>query len=251
MKKVLVCLLLVLLAACGSTSKIPRQNLEKGVAYRRDMMINVNGKTFEGMGVIDSADLYNFHVETRGEIDLFILSSCNRDWTKEKAWNVKMKVKSGLFNWGRKLVDKKREIKFDYEPIEEIERTYCPIWLAGAEEKKGRHSWGFIDFRTADMILPARLECNGEVLNSKGVAACQSRTTLTQVVEFESEMLLDSYNAANSECKLEIDRGNRFEFQIRPGNCVYRFARIREPNLEYRLTTYGYRKILIRQAGEK
>jgi len=245
MKRYIISFILLFLFSCSSVTT--KQVLKEGTFYRRDMIIRVNDKAFEGMGVVESSSKYNFHVEARGEIDLFIFSSCNRDWTKEKAWNVTMKVKKGMFR-KRKLVDKKREIKFDYAPIETIERTYCPVRLSGVEEKKGRHSWGFIDFKTKDMILPARLECNGEASQVEGVAVCQSRAGLTQVIYFDNEMIVESDKL---KCKLPTDIGTRFEFQIPKGNCVYRFMRIKDPNLEFRLTTYGYEKILIRQVGEK
>ena len=207
------------------------------------MIVSVNDISFEGMGVVQSADKYEFHIEARGDLDMFILSSCNRDWTKEKAWNVKKKVKSGLFGWGRKLKNQTREIKFEYEPIEEIERTYCPIWFGGYEKEKGRHSWAFVDFRTADLILPARLECNGEVENIKGVGVCQSRKGKTQVIEFEDEMVV----SPETRCDIGDNRGTRFEFTLKSDFCVYRFKRLRSPHLEFRLTTFGYDKILIRE----
>jgi len=246
MKIIAVALFLLTLLISCSTRTI-NQKLEKDVFYRRDMIVKVNGKSFEGMGVVDSAKKYSFHIEARGELDLFIFSSCNRDWTKERAWNIKTKVKSGLFGWGRKLVDKKREIQFPYTPIREVEANYCPVWLSGAEIKRERHSWGFVDFRPAWMVLPARLECNGEVLNPRGVAVCQSREGLTQILKFKDEMLVEG---DKEKCQMPSDRGSKFEFQIPYGDCVFRFLRVKKPHHEFRLTTYGYRKILIRQIGD-
>ncbi len=236
-------LIILFLVSCSGLQIPVQQDLQKNTNYRRDMIVTVNNNSFEGMGVVKSSNLYKFHVETRGDLDMFILSSCNRDWTKEKAWNVKKKVKSGLFGWGRKIKDKTREVKFDYRPITDIEKTYCPIWLGGYEKVKGRHSWAFIDFRTPDMSLPARLECNGEATAEKGVGVCQSRTGKTQVIKFSDEMVV----SPDARCDLGNNRGIRFEFELKSDFCVYRFKRIRRPHLEFRLTTFGYDKILIRQ----
>jgi len=211
--------------------------------YKRDMIITANGKTFEGMGVVPSAEKYEFHIESRGKLDMFLLSSCNRDWVKEKAWNVKKTVSSGLFGWSRKIKDQTREITFSYTPINEIERGYCPIWLGGFEKKQGRHSWGFIDFKDTMMNLPAKIECNGEVRSAKGVGVCQSRVGKIQAIEFWEEMVV----SPDTECSLGKMRGRRFEFELKPNYCTYLFKRIKEPQLEFRLTTFGYDKILVRE----
>jgi len=236
---------LITVSSCSVFKPNQSQNpaLNTAVEYRKDMLITVNGTTFEGMGVVEAAPTYNFHVESRGQLDMFLFSSCNREWMKERAWNVQKKVSSGLFGWGRKLKDQTKEVTFQYTPIEQIEKTYCPVFLAGADKDKGKHSWGFVDFRTLNMTLPARLECNGEIENSIGVGICQSRKGKTQVIEFAEEVIV----SPDGSCELGLNRGKRFEF-ILPGNlCVYRFMRIKLPYLEFRLTTFGYDSIPIRQ----
>ena len=243
MKTLTPLLFLALLSSCSVLRPAENPGLDVDVLYRKDMIITVNGETFEGMGTVDAAKTYNFNVEAVGQLDMFLFSSCNREWMKERAWNVKRKVKSGLFGWGRKLRDQVKEIIFPYTPIAEIEQTYCPVSLYAAEKSPGRHSWGFVDFRTPNFVLPAELQCNGEVLSIKGVGVCQSRKGKTQVIKFTDEVVVPS----SSSCPMPTERGTSFEFTLPRGECVYSFTRIKRPHLEFRLTTYGYDKIPMRQ----
>ena len=234
---------ILFLVSCSIIGPSQNPGLKTHLEYRKDMLITVNGKSFEGIGVVESADIYNFHIESRGQLDMFLFASCNREWMKERAWNVKKKVKTRLFNWGRKLKERVKEVQFEYRPIGEIEKTYCPVYMSGAEKKKEGHSWGFVDFRTPDLVLPAVIQCNGEISNIVGAGVCQSRKGKTQVIQFNDEMVV----SPDASCALEGNRGTRFEFLLSRGLCVYRFTRIKRPHLVFRLTTFGYDKIPIRQ----
>lgn len=213
------------------------QNLETKNFYRRDMVIN--GR--EGVAVLALSDKVSFHIEARGNLDLFTMVTCNQSQTKEKAWNVKQKVRSGLFGWGRKLVDKQREIKFEYRPNELEKDGYCPIEFGGYEKDKGRHSWGFVDFQTPDATLPATLLCNGERIASKGVSICQSRAGLIQRIKFAEAVKV----FPDVACNIGQTEGVVFEFELPRGQCVFRF-RSTVTGREHRLTTLGFEKILIR-----
>lgn len=205
------------------------------------MLLEVNGVSGEGVLVVPKADSYYFEVEARGDLDLFILTSCNRDWIKEKGWHVSYKKR--FLGWGKRKIEDKRKVEFFYTPDEIEKNGTCPVWLGGFEESKGRHSWGFVDFKSDTETLDAKVFCNGETLNEKGVSICQSRKGLIQGIRFETEVVV----APDPECDLGSNRGTYFEFPISRGECTYIFRTIKKPREEHRLTTIGYENILIRE----
>lgn len=225
------------LTAC-STAHI-NQELKPGIHYKRDMILEVDGFQGEGVLVIPLKEIHKFHVEARGELDLFTMTTCHREWTKEKAWNVKRK--SGLFGWGRKIV--KNEVNFDLS-LNQLEKSdFCLIELGGYERDKGRHSWAIIDVRSEMTTLPATVNCNGSQYQSEGVTVCQSRAELIQSISFAVEVL----TSPDKGCDLPSERGMIFEFPIKKGKCSYAFIETKAPHREHRMTTFGYEKILIRE----
>ena len=217
------------------------QKLTPGTHYKRDMILEVDGYQGEGLLVVPEKPVHKFHVEARGELDLFTLTTCHREWTKEKAWNVKKK--SGLFGWGRKIMKREVEFPLSLNPLERSD--YCLTELGGYEKDKGRHSWAMVDYQPSDLskFLPAFVQCNGSGRNYSGVSMCQSRKGLIQSIEFTEDMLVDP----DPECRGPKGQGRKFEFQLPEGKCVYLFVEKSEPHREHRLTTFGYEQILIRE----
>lgn len=237
-KNTVIFFFLLCLFGCDlfNPSKV-NQKLEVKSFYKRDMVINGH----EGVAVLPLKEKIEFHIEARGALDLFTMVTCNQSQTKERAWNVKQRVRSGLFGWRRKLIDNQREIKFEYQPNELEKDGYCPIEFGGYEKDQGRHSWGFVDFQTPDATLPATLLCNGEVIKSLGVSICQSRQGLVQKITFAEEAVV----APDKECDIGQRTGKSFEFRIPPRQCVFRFRSIKTGR-DHRLTTLGFKEILIR-----
>lgn len=238
-KLILLLFLLIMVQFMSSCSTIPdvKQNLETNKFYKRDMVITVNGVTVEGVGVFKQAEVYNFEVEARGDLDLFVLESCHRSMEKEKAWNVKKEVRRGL--WKKKITDK-RSVKFTYIPTE-VEMGYCPIRLGGYEKNLGRHSWGFVDFEDSVDNLVADLRCNGDFEETRGSSVCQSRRGFIQEIEFERKVLVDS----SPECMKDLPKeGTKFQISLPLGECVFVFMNKKG---SHRLTTLGYEDILIRE----
>ena len=221
----------------------PNQILDPALIYKRDMILEINGKVGVGTLVVPLADKYDVEVVSSGALDMFTVETCHRSWEKQKAWNV-VEKKSFLF-WSRKI-EKKNEVKFEYSPSKKFEAyEYCPMRLGGYEIEMGRNSWAFIDFETPDAKLPAIIKCDGHVYNSNGVSICQSRKGLIQSIEFDNEVVV----LPEPGCEIETDSGKIFEYQINPGRCVYAFKQ-KNGDLVHRLTTIGYEGVLIRR-GDK
>lgn len=232
---VVILYLISLLTGC---SEIPvNQNLNPDTFYRRDMVLEVDGIKGDGTMVAPYKTEHSFKVVSAGDLDLFTLETCHRDWTKERAW--KVVTKKRLF-W-KKKIEKKREVDFTYKPTE-LEKGYCPIKLGGYDKSNGRHSWAFIDFKTPGETLQADVQCNGDQYKSTGVSVCQSRKGLKQVITFP--VVVQVKPAAN--CSLGKVEGKVFKFNIAGGRCVYAFMEKGGARRVHRLTTLGYESILIR-----
>jgi hypothetical protein len=214
------------------------QDLKPEVFYKRDMLITVNGLSAEGALVAPASDKYEVHVEARGDLDLFVMRSCHKEESKEKAWNVKTKVKSGLFGWGSKIIDQKREVNFTLY-LNELEKEDCPIELGGFEQNGGRHSWGVIDFESPKYQVKAAVLCNGNEVQANGNFICQSRNGLFQKIKFASPMKV----APSNSCGF-IGEGLEFETKLPLGSCV---AIFKGDNKLFKFSGIGYEAILIRE----
>jgi len=234
-------LFIIFLAGCSSLVTEPSQQLDPNTLYKRDMIVTVNGVTFEGVGVAPMLDVNQFHIIARGDLNLFVMSTCHRETTKESAWNVQTTVPDGLFGWGSKKVDSTREATFSYKPVVGIEDGIaCPLELSGFD-KAGRHSWAFVDFVTKDMTLPGKIGCNGASRDFVGVEACQSRSGLYQTIDFPVPVMV----SPDRGCELPAQDSGRFKFPVNKGKCVYIFKEVKGPRLA-RITTIGYESILVR-----
>lgn len=225
-------LLFCFLSALAACISVP-QKLDPKVFYKRDMQLKVNGHQGEGVVVAPHAAQYQVAVEAAGSLDLFTFTTCHREQTKENA---------GERGWFSDRT--KREFTFMPTTLESNEFS-CPAQLGGYERKKGRHSWGFIEFESPKLTLPALVNCNGSSHNARGVSVCQSKIGLIQEIVF-SEPVLWSEN--NSCLKLESKDSKTFRFKMPKGSCVFRFlAKDGDKEKWHRLTTIGYEKILIRE----
>ena len=237
-------LILLFLTGCITLKGFePRQQLSSKDFYRRDMIVEVNGLVIEGAGVVPKAKFYKISVEARGNLDLFIMNTCHKEETKERAWNVKKKVKSGLFGWGKKTIDEKNKINFIYTPDPKMENSGdCAMELRGIEIMKGRHSFAFLEFESELDKIQAVSRCNGRSPKANGVAVCQSRHGLKQMLEF-TEVVKPSTDAA--KCGFT---GNKktYEYKLSKGKCLAIFKG-QTTGQTFKVVTLGYEKILIRK----
>lgn len=217
------------LAGCAS---LQPQKLDPAAFYKRDMRIEVNGHVGDGVLVVPKSAKYKFEIHAKGKLDLFTFTTCHREYTKEKAGE------SGWFG-------NSRLVETEYSPVKPMETDEaCPVLLGGYEQKRGRHSWAFVDFETDTHKLPAQVTCNGSVYNSRGVTACQSKVGLIQLIIF-SVPVVWSKKGKCGELSNPTDK-KTFRFRIKKNRCVYEFKEAGGARW-HRLTTIGYEKILIRE----
>ena len=202
------------------------------VFYKRDMILEVNG--FKGLGhlTVPQSTEYDFEVEARGDLDLFVLSSCHRVIALEEAGGT-------IFN--------KKKVKLRYVPAPGIEDHACPVVLEGYEVDKSRHSWGWVQFQEKETQLLAKVRCNGKESTFKGVSSCQSQAGTIQEISFEHPVLVDWGEGCS---KPHVIDDKNFRITLSPEICIYGFLRKGmkpESDQVHRLTTLGFEKIMIRK----
>ena len=151
--KILISVLFIL-SSCGSLIKFDPTQIDPKKKYRKDMIVTVDGVVYEGFGVLPQKSTpYKFHVEARGDLDLFTLGTCVKELPKEKAWgNVKTKVPF-LF-WNREITSK-REVEFEYSRDDlERRKSICRMELVGINATLGKHSFATFDFESPDYESP-------------------------------------------------------------------------------------------------
>lgn len=228
--KLLLWILFLLTGCVSQQTNFSDENF-KNSFYKKDMKIAVNGFKSTGTLVVPKANMYNFEFESYGDLDLFTFTTCHREISKEEAGE------RGIFG-------NKKKTKVPYLP-NSMEYTACPIDVGGYDADKGRHSWGFITVETEKHQLPANVQCNGEVYNSRGTTVCQARSGLVQSLEFEAEVVFVLDKSCN-DLKFTY-KDKLFTYTMNRGTCVHYFKEIKAPNRIHELTTFGYEKILIRK----
>lgn len=226
---------LVVIQSC-STDQMPVVKSE--IIYKKDMVISHAGISYVGVAVLPEMASYDLHIAAKGDLDLFTFTNCHRDENSENAWNVTETRRNFLF---RKTTEKKKEIKLTFKPTALESSGFCPVFIGGFEELKGRHSWGLIDFESSVNKLQAGVECNGETKVATGVSVCQSKTGLIQRIQFGVHVRV----SPDPECAIGKTEGEIFEFEIKKGQCVYAF--MSDAGEIHRLTTFGYEQVLIRK----
>jgi len=231
----------LIMSIYGCSSSIPvTQKLDMEKYYQRDMVVTVNGITEEGYLAVPFAAKYDFLVEAKGDLDVFIMSTCHKEEKKEKAWNVTTTIRSGLFGWGKKVIDQKNKVTFTYYPNKNLEDDgNCSMELRGIEKILGRNSWAFIDFESSIFKLHGTLQCNGRDFSINGVGVCQSRMGLKQALIFDEEV-----HPATNTCGFKGD-ATRYEVGLVRGPCLTMFIGKTSHN-RMKVTTIGYEDILIR-----
>jgi len=232
---------MIFLVGCSSLFPDSKYSYDPNTAYRRDMLITVDGKTYEGMAVVPfkPTGAYDITVEARGDLDLFTLATCAKFLQKESAWgNVKTVIDMGL--WDRKIVDK-RKVQFFYQQNNlEREKNFCYVYLQGLDKEHGKHSEAAFDIIDPQHTLPAWINCGTESGSRPGVWACQLAQDMFTKVVFDVDVWMES------DCEKGVVKGplKVWEWQVKKGDCRYFFQT--KDGKKYRYWAYGFEQTLIR-----
>ena len=220
--------ILLLISGCDLV-----QQTNPDVFYRRDAVIRYGGREYLGVAVLPRSAKYDLEIEFPGNLDLFTLRTCHREFTQED-------FKSG--GWFSR---KGNNVKISYVPQDGLEAPiYCPVELSGFDSERGRNGWGFIDFESDTEKLSGLVKCNGKRQVFNGVSVCQTLAGLMQSIVFPVKV-----QTAESDCfKPETLDQMTYTIHAPVGRCVYVFREMEGEKRFHRFTTIGYQSILVRKA---
>lgn len=213
-----VLLIFLLIASCTSVQK-----LDENTAYKKDIIVHVNGAKLLGVGVVSKAEIYRIQVNSHGNLDVLTFNSCHRETVFEKV-STKKKF------WRK---DKKKFV-FNYTPTTTIEAK-CPLEF-GAYDTKGRHGWAYLVLDREG--LASTTYCNGEKRENGGVSICQSKAGLEQIIEFKEDVKYLSTCGHKGNSKT-------ITYEIEKGFCYFSFKS--KAGKIHDHVAYGYEKFILRK----
>lgn len=240
MKNLVLPILAILSLSLLSCEEIT-QKLDSSTLYKKDMIITLDGVTREGVITMPFKETHNVRITARGDLDMFVMSDCEGEWTKERAWNVTEEVRGGLFGWGKRTIEQKRQVDFQYKTSELNRNGSCAVYLYGFS-KNGKHSEGVIDFQSDAFQLEGTLQCNKISRKFDGVEMCDVRSGKFTTLKF----LEDVYFMPPEGCEIGSTYGKVFTFGTPKGICTYRIKGVDSGKVG-RFTTFGHTGILIRE----
>lgn len=208
------------LTACSSAQITTRTPLYQ---YKPDILITVDGRTFDGMGVTEVGDK-DINIVSKAKLDLLMISSCHRNFTKER-------VDPDWYGGSGKTYT------YRYSPTEIESEGFCPLYIQ-AFDKSGVTAWGYLALRKEER-LPAKTQCNGTNWSFKGISVCASRAGFEQGIAFERPVKYTS----NELCTITPKSDRTFRLRTQKGFCYATFT----DGIEiHRLVLLGYDEALIR-----
>lgn len=216
------------LTGCTTTHQV----LEEGLFYKRDIGLEINGKTYEGVTVLPDAESYAITIIPPGEADLALISSCHRETAIEKA------------DSGWSLFGKKKKFTYQYTPVKGIEdKRVCPLRIQVFESVKGRHSWALLEKENKDYQLKFSSDCDGKHYEFNGVGICQSKTETVQRLKFNEPVM---FAPADYNCGHPRKVGDYYEIKSGLGECLYHMKT--EDGRLGRFILVSYQGVLVREA---
>lgn len=216
MKHIAQILFVIIIAqGCASTKLL---DIEK--TYRKSLHFKVNGEYAKGTFTAKKNKAYHLEISTPQKPNLVKITTCHQE---------RIFVKPG------------KELSFEYKPNPDIEANDLPCFLEiSVLEESGKNQWGLIDFKLDSENIPARISCNGDIINTKGSYVCQSMEGLIQEIEFANEVTVLSPKECN---RITPDKGKKFFYQTTEESCFYLFSE--EKRDMFRLITFGYNEIIL------
>ena len=228
-------LIIIMLAGCTLFPSEPKQKLNPLVYYKNDMCFSYGDGSFCGVGVIPQEDKTRLRINTKNDIDKFILTTCHREVDTDNP-DKGLRRKNGIVN-------------VEIDPTVEKNRA-CPYYF-GSFNREGKHSWGIVAIKSAAYQLKAKAFCNGETSSIEGVFICQSKEGLMQKIVFDEPVIITKPVNGPAERKddcpvLSVSENKKVLEYINPSReCLYGIIG-KESKKAMQLYTVGYEELITR-----
>jgi len=232
MKNTIIILFLITLVSC-CTFENPFSNTvneELNSYYKHDLFVNINGQEIVGTGIIPRANEYLMTIESRVDVDMVSITTCNRSF---QAFNI---INT---SW----LKPKQTYQYKWWPTE-IEKgsPSCRFQVnTFNKSNSSNNASAFIQFEDQTFKLPSHLICNGYEADYNGISICQASTGTLQRIRFANPVKFSPLT------KCEIKDLNTLSFDITPklGSCEVVFMDQSSGKM-HKLTVIGYNNFRIK-----
>lgn len=227
--------LIIILCLTGCSSFLVPGLLDTEKSYPYDLEMEINGKKYKGIAVVDEAPKYEMKLMGKGSMAFFYISNCHRTVRSSEING------SGWFLWKGKPT-----YGWTYEPNEIESESVCPLEISALDRKGGKHSFGYVDFRRKAFSLPATIVCSGKKSFEVGVSVCNESKALEQGLSFSQPV---EYEASPKCSALETLDGMNFRYRMPDAKCQYGFMNNKYET--HRHVALGFSQIIYPEAEEK
>lgn len=220
----------LLLAACGTFQlpEIPKDVSD--VTFKHDLVIEINGKKYTGVGVVPRSSSYHIKVYPDERISRIFWNSCHQG-------NEVDQPNTGWF---------KKTYEFDLKEVPGVQDVYaCALEVTVMNMEKRKNGFAVLEFLDSrpEVNLKALVKCNGSLeYYENGVSICQSAAGLIQQIKF-SEPVIHAGSMGNCADVMKAADDKTFTYIMPKGKCTYYFGADRKLNgktVLHRLQTVGY-----------
>ena len=213
----IITLIGLLFLGCSKTTDL----IKTKVNYKKTLEFSVNGKVFKGVGVPKYSKSYLVEIEAPFKLNYVKIESCHREMVLKNAYHKK------------RIIKNRKKFQFNYNPIG-IERE-CILFITALNES-GKGRFAQVVFQSKKYTLNALNFCNGEKSKTAGVSFCQSKKGLTQLIQFDEDLVV------RSTCPIyPFETKKTFKYDPQSGDCVYLFL---GRDRLHKLIVYGYDEII-------
>jgi hypothetical protein len=206
-------------------------NLEEST-FKHDLVLEVNGEKFKGVGVIKRASQYKIKIYPNERIDRVFWHTCHQEDTVDKP-------DTGWFT---------KSYEFYLNDVPGVQDVHaCALDIVSMDQQSRRNGFAtleFLDMRP-EISLPALVKCNGmATFYDKGVSICQSAEGLIEQIKFNEPVV---QTGAKPDCDVMKALDDKtFTFIMPKGKCTYYFTSDRKiggKRVSHRLQTVGYTNV--------
>ena len=204
-------------------STAPPEGFDKKYLYKRNLIIQVNGKEFVGTGVVPMAPGYKMRFKTPSGFDLayIVVRTCSGEESR----------------FGE---DENVPWEFTPRPSMDLKRA-CPVEVKGVSKDRAKRVYGWIDFEMPRHELNSQVYCNWKQAPAHGVSACETAMGLLTRIEFPGPTRVDTSKDRQPQCDVISGEAQFFEFKVPRGECTFIFW---DGKQSHRFSTFGYERVL-------
>lgn len=222
---IIIFLIWIVTTSCTISNFFEKEKDYAAISYKKDLNITINGRPYEGIGVLEKQKDLIIRIESRVDINMINIETCHRDVT--------------IFD----IIDTswiKPKQTYEYKLIldeVEMEKPDCSINIFTYNKtNEDNNADAFFTFNHYQFTVPAQVLCNGSELEFSGSSVCNAKVSKPQRIKFKNPMVFDK---SEMSCPVRDLNTMSFDVEARLGNCTVVFMDMTNGK-KHKFTLIGY-----------